>query len=120
MSSPLSVPTTPIGYASDSSSGWWAATEDEATPELRWPLSVGVYDRMRRQDAQVASVLRAVTLPVLRTPWRIDPAGARDEVVQRVHQDLGLPRPQHDSAGFVHNEVERDGRDDSDHLAGVH
>ena len=63
MSSPLSVPTTPIGYASDSSSGWWAATEDEATPELRWPLSVGVYDRMRRQDAQVASVLRAVTLP---------------------------------------------------------
>lgn len=90
MSAPLSVPTSPIGYASDSA-GWWASTEDEATPELRWPLSVAVYDRMRTEDAQVTSVLRAVTLPVMRTPWRLDPAGARDEVVERVRQDLNLP-----------------------------
>lgn len=71
--------------------GWWGGLEDEPTPELRWPLSVQVYDRMRRQDAQVASVLRAVTLPVRRTPWRIDPNGARPEVVQLVAEDLGLP-----------------------------
>lgn len=90
MSAPLSVPTSPIGYASDSA-GWWHETEDEATPELRWPLSVAVYDRMRKQDAQVGSVLRAVTLPVMRTPWRIDPAGARAEVVELVRQDLNLP-----------------------------
>jgi hypothetical protein len=64
---------------------------DETTPELWWPQSISVYDQMRRSDSQVASVLRAVTLPVRRTPWRIDPNGARDEVVEFVADDLGLP-----------------------------
>lgn len=70
---------------------WWYELEHETTPELRWPLSIAVYDKMRSQDAQVGSVLRAVTLPLLRTPWRIDPNGARDEVVELVSEDLGLP-----------------------------
>lgn len=70
---------------------WWSSLDDEQTPELRWPLSIDIFDRMRRQDAQVASVLRAVTLPVRRTKWRIDPAGARPEVVELVSSDLGLP-----------------------------
>jgi hypothetical protein len=46
---------------------------------------------MRRTDGQVSSVLRAVTETLLRTPWRIDPAGARSEVVEFVADDLGLP-----------------------------
>jgi Protein of unknown function (DUF935) len=88
------VPATPvavneIGYAQVANT-WWQ-WQDETTPELRWPSSVQVYDQMRSQDAQVASVLRAVTLPVRRTPWRIDPAGARARVVQLVADDLGLP-----------------------------
>lgn len=70
---------------------WWASLDDEETPELRWPMSVSVFDRMRRTDAQIASVLRAVTLPVQRTRWRVDPAGARDEVAEQIAQDLGLP-----------------------------
>jgi len=86
----VSASTTEIGRAVDAST-WWARVKDEPTPELRWPMSVRVWDRMRRQDAQVASVLRAVTLPVRRTPWRIDPNGARDEVVELVARDLGLP-----------------------------
>lgn len=97
MTSP-NPPTREIGYAqipimstSGTSSAQWWMYEDETTPELRWPQSVFVYDQMRRQDSQVVSVLRAVTLPVRRTPWRIDPAGARDEVVQLVAEDLGLP-----------------------------
>ncbi len=57
----------------------------------RWPLSVWVYDAMRRQDAQTASVLRAVTLPVRRTAWRIEAAGSRPEVARFVAEDLGLP-----------------------------
>src|SRR5207247_10936512 len=57
----------------------------------RRPRSVDVSEGMRRTDAQVASVLRAVTYPVRRTPWRSDPAGARDEVVQFCADDLGLP-----------------------------
>lgn len=73
------------------SGSWWEPPREEHTPELRWPLSVSVFRQMRRQDAQVRSVMRAVTLPVLRTTWRVEPAGARPEVVQHVADDLGLP-----------------------------
>ncbi|MDI3331417.1 MAG: DUF935 family protein [Micrococcus sp.] len=85
----MAAPEAEIGYQSGNAN-WW--TEDtEKTPELRWPLNIDVYDRMRRQDAQVISVLRAVTLPIRRTTWRIDPAGARPEVVSFVADNLGLP-----------------------------
>lgn len=87
------APVSEIGYAQNIAiKGFWSQLdEDEPTPELRWPHSVEVYEAMRSQDSQVASVLRAVTLPVRRTPWRVDPAGARDEVVRLVAEDLGLP-----------------------------
>lgn len=86
------APQREIGYAQNTAhGGYWWTLEDETTPELVWPNSVVVYDSMRRTDSQVASVLRAVTLPVRRTPWRIDPNGARDEVVEHVATDLGLP-----------------------------
>lgn len=86
----MTVPQTEKGYASTSNS-WWSAIDDlEETPELIWPKNLEVYDRMRRQDAQVISVLRAVTLPIRRTEWRIDPNGARPEVVQLIADDLGL------------------------------
>jgi hypothetical protein len=87
-------PAPPIaekGYVTQTSS-WWSSTDDfEQTPELRWPLSVDVFDRMRRTDAQIASVLRAVTLPIRRTKWRVDPNGAREEVAVQIAEDLGLP-----------------------------
>lgn len=86
----MADPTSERGYSSGASA-WWAAPDEEETPELRWPRNVEVYDRMRRQDAQVMSVMRAVTLPIRRTAWRIDPNGARDEVVALVAHDLGLP-----------------------------
>ena len=83
------------GYASSSSASgaWWLVDlhDLEQSPELRWPECLPIYDAMRRQDAQVGSVLRAVTHPVRRTGWAIDPNGARDEVVQLVADDLGLP-----------------------------
>lgn len=85
----MASPQTEKGYGTLTS--WWAGIEDlEETPELIWPRNIEMYDRMRRQDAQVISVLRAVTLPIRRTGWRIDPNGARDEVVQLVADDLGL------------------------------
>jgi len=88
----VTAPVSEIGYAQNvATNGWWTQLDDEPTPELRWPHSVEVYDAMRSQDSQVTSVLRAVTLPVRRTPWHIDPAGARDEVVRLVAEDLGLP-----------------------------
>ncbi len=82
--------TTERGYASDTGGGFWNYDHEDA-PELRWPLSVWLYDRMRREDAQTASVLRAVTLPVRRTSWRIEAAGSRPEVARFVAEDLGLP-----------------------------
>lgn len=86
---PVQSKTVEIGYASESNSAFWSAVE--TTPELLWPNSVRVYDQMRRQDAQCASVLRAVMLPVRRTTWRIEPNGARPEVVDLIAEDLGLP-----------------------------
>ena len=84
------APRTEIGYTQAVNYNWWLY-EQETTPELIWPQSISVYDSMRRTDSQVGSVLRAVTYPLRRTPWRIDPNGARDEVVEFVANDLGLP-----------------------------
>lgn len=88
---PQTASRNEIGYAQATLSQWWLLDEGETTPELQWPRSIAVYDQMRRTDAQVTSLLEAVTLPIRRTPWRIDPAGARANVVKFVANDLGLP-----------------------------
>lgn len=63
----------------------------EQVPELLWPNSIRTYTRMSREDSRIASVLGAISLPIRRTQWRIDPNGARDEVVEFVASNLGLP-----------------------------
>lgn len=90
MDLPKQAITREIGYAVASPGDFWMI-DSEATPELRWPLSVDVFERMPRQDAQIASIMRAITLPIIRTGWRLDPNGARDEVVQLIADDLRLP-----------------------------
>jgi hypothetical protein len=87
----ISAPTSEIGYTLAPSYSRVPVDDGETTPELVWPQSIYVYDAMRRTDAQVGSVLRAVTETLLRTPWRIDPAGARARVTKFVADDLGLP-----------------------------
>lgn len=94
---PLSVPTRELGAANLHGPGWWWHSPEQ-TPELQWPACLPIYDRMRRQDSQVKSVLRAITLPIRRTGWRIRTGPARPEVAQHVAGDLGLtlddqPRP---------------------------
>lgn len=90
---PASAPTVELGGAGLASIGGYLATWED-TPELRFPLSVQVYDRMRREDAQVASVLRAVTLPIRRTTWQLAADDAdvevRPEVRRMVAAELGL------------------------------
>lgn len=88
---PANAPTNEIGYTLAPSYNRVPFDDGETTPELVWPQSIYVYDAMRRTDAQVGSVLRAVTETLLRTPWRIDPAGARARVTKFVADDLGLP-----------------------------
>lgn len=88
------APPSPVrekGYASQNAESWWQDLTNEETPELRWPLSIRVFDRMRKQDAQVASVLRAVTSPITRTQWWVDGTGCDPEVTQFVASNLGLP-----------------------------
>jgi len=83
----MSVPVAEQGYASGTS--WWSAIAEEETPEVAWPKSIGVFDRMRK-DAQVISVSRAVTFPIRRTTWRVDRGAARPEVAEYVADELGL------------------------------
>lgn len=81
-----------IGYQKGSIPGWaaWSNEANETNPALVWPLSNDVYDRMRREDPQVMSVLRAVTLPVQESEWRLDATGVRPEVAAHIATDLGL------------------------------
>ena len=81
------------GYQLSGLSSWanMAAESHETNPDLTWPLSVEVFDKMRREDSQIGSVLRAVTLPIRGAEWMIDPAGASTEVVDLIATDLGLP-----------------------------
>lgn len=60
-------------------------------PALNWPDCLQVYDRMRSSDGQTIAVLKAITLPILGTTWRLNPDGARPEVVNFVAEQLGLP-----------------------------
>lgn len=82
-----------IGYQASTIASWasLAARSCETNPLLVWPRSIESYDKMRREEPQVVSVLRAVMLPILSAKYQIDPGQAREEVVQRVAADLGLP-----------------------------
>ena len=65
--------------------------EFETNPDLVWPKSVWTYSQMVREDARIASVLRAIGLPIRRTQWRIRQNGASDEATELVARSLGLP-----------------------------
>lgn len=57
---------------------------------LAWPNGINIFHKMRA-DSQIDALIKATSLPVLRMHWAIDPNGARDEVVQVIAEDLGLP-----------------------------
>ncbi|WP_458681942.1 phage portal protein family protein [Prescottella equi] len=80
-----------MGYVVANPEAGYRAIDREDAFELKWPECLKTYDLMRRQDAQVRTVLKAVTLPILATPWRLDPAGADPEVVDEIGEQLGLP-----------------------------
>ena len=80
-----------LGYVNGQPGGFQQWDQDEKVPDLQWPNSVHVYKRMDSEDGRVSSVLQAITLPVRRTKWWIDPNGAPDEVVSFVAANLNLP-----------------------------
>lgn len=78
-----------------SSPGTWSAGGQiqqlsEYVPELRWPNSVQVLNRMRR-DSKCAGVLRAAKMPIRGTGWHVvDSPDVRPEVAEFVRNNLGL------------------------------
>ncbi|ORL83910.1 phage portal protein family protein [Prescottella equi] len=84
-------PVTELGYVNGDLTEFQQWDVDEKVPELQWPESVHVYSRMAREDGRVSSLLQAISLPIRGTAWRIDPNGARDEVVEFIARELGLP-----------------------------
>jgi hypothetical protein len=84
------APARELGYAHVDAGAWWGQLADERTPELQWPAAYDVYDDMMN-NAQVSSVLRAVMMPILRTGWRIDGTGCREDITRHVADDLSLP-----------------------------
>jgi hypothetical protein len=87
----VAAPTRDIGSIDQRDAlGTQLADLQEYVPDLQWPLSVPMYGRMRH-DPKLAAILKAYSLPIRRATWAVDPAGCRDEVVQVVADDLGLP-----------------------------
>ena len=84
-------PQYETGYVRDGITDLEQWNFDEELPELQWPQCNRIYYRMTHEDGRVASVMQAIGLPVRRTNWWIEPNGARDEVVEDVAMNLGLP-----------------------------
>jgi hypothetical protein len=90
-------PTDPLGVVlqgtlSPSGMAPWTQWYDTAeyVPELRWPLSVGVFSQMRT-DSQLSALFKGTTLPIRRWDWHICPNGADESMVRALQKDLNLP-----------------------------
>lgn len=81
-----SVPRTGDSYFS-----WMSADPFEKVAELQWPQSVAMYGQMDNDDSRIGSLLSVVAKPILKTPKRIDPNGAPEEVAEFVSRNLNLP-----------------------------
>ena len=62
----------------------------ENVPALTFPLSVQTYSRMRT-DPQISAVLKGYTYPLRMATYVVSPDGCRDEVVQFIADQWGLP-----------------------------
>ena len=58
---------------------WLGSSTVEHVEELRGLKALAKYDEMRRTDYQIGAVLKAITLPIRRGNWSIDP-GSEDEL----------------------------------------
>jgi hypothetical protein len=77
---------SPAGMAA-----WTRYVDDqEYVPELKWPSSIGVYEKMST-DTQLAALYSGTVLPIRHFNWQIDPNGAADDIVQKLAADYNLP-----------------------------
>ncbi len=77
-------PSTGFGYA---------AAPDEETPDLAFPENLRIFNRMRREDGQIGSLLRAMTLPLTKANWTLNGDGVDPAILEFVRVELGLTEP---------------------------
>lgn len=92
------APTSEKGYVvgtpvrtGDPYFSWLTSDPFEKVGELQWPQSVAMFGQMENDDSRIGSLLGVVSKPILKTPKRIDPNGAPDEVAEFVSRNLNLP-----------------------------
>jgi hypothetical protein len=93
------APTGERGGPGGSAAMGWAtfAHEGEHVPELRWPDSVRVFERMLT-DSQVWALYSGTALPLLDYTWWLEPGDADLDAVDALGADLGLPVGEPDPA----------------------
>jgi hypothetical protein len=71
---PNKPPLDAVGAAGNQIFAGIVAQDDEYNPDFYWRDAIDVYEKMRRNDAQINTVLQMLYLPIERTTWRIKPA----------------------------------------------
>jgi hypothetical protein len=70
---------------------WTRYVDDsEYVPELMWPKSVEVFEKMST-DTQLAALYAGTVLPIRHFNWQLDPNNAPDDIVQKLAADYNLP-----------------------------
>lgn len=87
---PGEVLSVGVGFGGGAPSWGYFADDREYAPELQWPQSTTVYERMET-DAQLKGLLLATTLPIRRFRWELDPNDADPAIVAHISEDLNLP-----------------------------
>lgn len=87
MTTPATIATGYTEAYAGTNGGYTDLTEQ--TAEFLWPQRNRVIDQMRR-DYQIRSTLSAITLPLRRAEWRLDPRDSRPGVYQALAEDLGV------------------------------
>lgn len=103
----VETPTTPLGQAGGLIPAWsiaggpgWAAAGWDDNPDLTFPTSVTIYDRMRRTDTQIGSLMRAIALPIRSAAWDLDATGVDPAIAAFVADELNLNRGPHFVGGI--------------------
>lgn len=93
----MAIPDSALGHPGGMAASWnhitgpgWVAAGAEDNPDLRFPWSVQVFDRMRRTDTQVSAILRAVSLPLRAAKWTLNSDGVDPAVTDFVASELNL------------------------------
>lgn len=82
----------------------WEAWGWEDNPDLRFPYSVRVFDRMCRTESQIGSIFRAVTLPIRGAAWTLNTDGVDPAIAAFVADEINLDGGVHRPGGLNHPE----------------